>query len=284
MLRKLLKYDLKSVFKIWWIMSISILSISVVGGLAFRNILINTDNYNYFPTWEFLAIVLTVLSFAAFITVTYILVYVRYYKNFFSDEGYLTFTLPVTRAKLLLSKLLNAMNWEFACMIVMGAGLVIILALIPCDETYSSMLTFIISEAKNLISEAFNEIGIWFPVYILLICIAIVFISAANQLFIYLCITIAAVIAKKHKVLAAVGIVYGTNIVLSFIFQIFSIGWLFIADAAATAFPSLPEMNEPESYIFVFCLLLLVCVIAALVAVTMGFITLSNLERKLNLA
>ena len=43
----------------------------------------------------------------------YLMIY-RFFKSRFGDEGHLTFTLPVTRSQLLLSKTLNACIWLLA--------------------------------------------------------------------------------------------------------------------------------------------------------------------------
>lgn len=50
------------------------------------------------------------LGFASSI-ITLIFILMRYYKNFFTDEGYLTFTLPVTPHELLWTKLISGMIW-----------------------------------------------------------------------------------------------------------------------------------------------------------------------------
>ena len=50
-----------------------------------------------------LLVIACVMAIIASAVVTELLVFVRFYKNFFTDEGYLTFTLPVSRKDLLLS-------------------------------------------------------------------------------------------------------------------------------------------------------------------------------------
>ena len=296
MFAKLLKYDLMSVFKIWWIMAVTVLGISTVCGIAVRNIITTIGDPGYTPWWEVIVIFITVLSISAFITITTILVYVRFYKNFFSDEGYLTFTLPVSRSQLLFSKLCNSMIWIISNVILVIICIGIILLLCPCkgmvSEGYlvlgekmpTNMLSYMLTSMGDMMKMAFEDMGAWVIIYMLLIFVAFIFATAASELFMYLCITVAAVIAKKHKVLAAIGIIYGTNAVLSIVGQIGAYGWIFIANAALAAFSGIPPVSDTESYFIVFAALLLICVVSATAAVAMGFITLSNLERKLNLA
>ena len=104
MFRKLLKYDIKSIANIWLIMSATVLAMSVFAGFCVKDIIINTNNPDYFP-WSVIGVMITYIAYIAFGIITSILVYLRFYKNFFSDEGYLTFTLPVKRSHLLLSNL-----------------------------------------------------------------------------------------------------------------------------------------------------------------------------------
>ena len=47
-------------------------------------------------------------------TALQILIFVRYYKNFFTDEGYLSFTLPATSTQHLCSKAITAIIWTVA--------------------------------------------------------------------------------------------------------------------------------------------------------------------------
>ena len=101
MLKKLLKYDLKAVFKYWWIAAISTLGLSVLGGFAVTVLrdTVSTEPEKKVPIileiLSSIALPLVYLGFIALGILTVIMIFARYYKNFFSDEGYLTFTLPV---------------------------------------------------------------------------------------------------------------------------------------------------------------------------------------------
>ena len=58
--------------------------------------------------------VLFVVAIAACVVMTFVLMIIRFYKNFLTDEGYLMFTLPVTKGQLIWSKLLVSLVWVFA--------------------------------------------------------------------------------------------------------------------------------------------------------------------------
>ena len=109
MLKKLLKYDLRAVFRLWWVMAISSLGLAVIGGICLHTLIgVGVDERSTIITIvAALGMLATVIGLSAFLVVTVILIYVRFYKNFFTDEGYLTFTLPVKRSQLLNSKLIT---------------------------------------------------------------------------------------------------------------------------------------------------------------------------------
>ena len=106
MLKKLLRYDFKSVLRYWWIAAVSTVGLALVGGWSISVF----ENQKQLPEMLYvvatLAAIVAVLGGVAFAIMTVILLFSRFYKNFFTDEGYLTFTLPVTRTSLLNSKLM----------------------------------------------------------------------------------------------------------------------------------------------------------------------------------
>ena len=119
MLKKLSKYDLRSVRKLWIIFALISVCASVIGSFTLKVILY--DEFNH-PLISILGLLGTYAAFMAiliFPIVMFILVFLRFYKNFYTDEGYLTFTLPVKRGTLLMSKTLNAMIWTVLSSLVM---------------------------------------------------------------------------------------------------------------------------------------------------------------------
>lgn len=112
MLGKLIKYDMKAIGKYLiptWLIAIAI---TVV-----------TDLLHYFtPTDSSLGVELLrgfskisyIISIYAVTGVAMVLIVMRFYKNTFGKQGYLTFTLPVTTHQILLSQLLSAFIYLLA--------------------------------------------------------------------------------------------------------------------------------------------------------------------------
>ena len=111
MLGKLIKYDLKSTSKVlilvhaFLLLSASLMRIFMTGQIQLEDV---EDSSNILMALTILLYSLIVMgaSFA-----TSIIVAVRFYKNLFSDEGYLTNTLPVSRGILLLAKTISGGIW-----------------------------------------------------------------------------------------------------------------------------------------------------------------------------
>lgn len=105
MLRKLLKYDLKSTY----IKQLMVLVLSAIIGILIPNFLtfaIKSRDAAIFCT----ALVVPLAMFATFI-IPFFMLFQRYNHNFYGNEGYLMHTLPTSGKKLLASKLLTAFIW-----------------------------------------------------------------------------------------------------------------------------------------------------------------------------
>lgn len=215
MLKKLLRYDFAFLFRYWWIGAFISLLVSLVGGGCIYVLNSKADLPDVVDVGAGLMLVLSVFCLVAFAILSMIIVFIRYYKNFFSDEGYLTFTLPVKTSTLLASKLISGVSAILATAFVIGAEVFIMLAAGFGDE-----FTGILEELWKLIANEVGAISILYAVELLMI---LVVYSAFSVLFAYVCITLASVITRKARVITAIGLYYGANSVLNFGRQMFLI-------------------------------------------------------------
>ncbi len=292
MLGKLLKYDLKSTFKYWWILAITSFGASIFGGICFNvfyKSLSNGDASSEFGAFlsifAMLGFIMTVIVLAAFIVVSEIFIYIRFFKSFFSDEGYLTFTLPVKRHQLLTSKLLMAFITEL-CTIVLYTVEMIILFSFGFSAMFSDLginsfteVFTVFSELGKLIFTPENAIAI---VFLLIYLLEILLMCALSMFFMILvtfaCITFGAVIAKKHKVLAAIGIYYLVSSTIS------SIPYIVIF-AATMGIPYWFDSLTPNATLTVIALaFFMVIVFLAAITLLLYMLVLWLLDKKLNLA
>lgn len=87
-----------------------------------------------------LSLMAYILGLFAICVATFIYIVMRFYKNLFSNEGYLMHTLPVTSWQLLISKLITAFCWQLAELILIGFSIFCILA---CPEFFDAVRGFL---------------------------------------------------------------------------------------------------------------------------------------------
>lgn len=278
MLKKLLRYDLKSVFKYWWIAAVASIGLSVASGLSLSVITADKDVPVLIALLIILTIIFSIIGIVAFPIITYILAYVRFYKNFFTDEGYLTFTLPVKRSQLLNSKLITCVLAMFCSAIIVFADIMIIFALGTGKEFYNELLLPISQSFSILLNNlsVSDTIYLWLAVIIILLLLLLA--GVFSTLFIFACITFAAVITKKAKVITAIGIYYVANGIISGFMQIL---YIFGVGAVSEWVSALPQ-NMHDTMILV--ILFGVTVAFALLCLLLYTLEYFMLDRKLNLS
>ncbi len=251
MLKKLLRYDFKSVLRFWWIAAISTLGLAVIGGWSISVF----ENQKELPEMLYvvatLAAIVAVLGGVAFAIMTVILLFSRFYKNFFTDEGYLTFTLPVKRSSLLNSKLITSV----ATILMTGFVIIVDVLIALCIAYYKDIFIkeFWMELAKS-IKEYFETYG-GYAVYAIIQTIVSAILSVViSVLFATCCITIASIIAKKAKVVTAIVIYYVANSTVVFGLVMYN---LFAMETLMDWLDSVPiYLENPTAVLMSLCRLL----------------------------
>ena len=222
MLKKLLKYDFGAVIKLWSLGALAVLLLSAGGGLCMRILSSNRPLHGIINLVAGLGTFLSVLSVVAFSILTFILLAMRYYKNFFTDEGYLTFTLPVKLHTVINSKLIMVFSMLILTGIVTSLSSTIMQAI--GDEYFVENMKDFFAGLGSFFQMA-EEAGMlgWAIVYVIEALLIMFFSSLFSVLFLGCCITFGSVVAKKAKVLASIGIYYGANWIFSVVTMIFMV-------------------------------------------------------------
>ena len=105
MLGKVLKYDLKSMGKSLFPLYAGLLGLALV--LKFIGFI--ADNVSAFSFIYSIMFIFFIVLVIGGLFYTFFVSIMRYYKNLYSDEGYLTHTLPVSAGSLLFSKVLSSL-------------------------------------------------------------------------------------------------------------------------------------------------------------------------------
>lgn len=252
MLGKLYKYDMKALDKKLLPLAAGIFSSAALCTLTVKILIsyFENDVENLFLILSTVAgsifVGISAVALVAYPVVALFIAFVHYYKNFFSDEGYLTFTLPVKTSELLLSKFLAIVTHALIAFSVFCASvsLIVFIGTSP-DSFVNTEVIDVIGEWTELMTE-YSGGFITASYGLNLVASGIYFIVIA-----LLSVTMGALIAKKHKILAAIGIYYVINMATSLVSSVFNtlFSWIFIDGlmdnliSASAAVSVLPIMN-----------------------------------------
>lgn len=124
MLGKLIKHEFKATSRL---IPFIYLAVFVFGMTTFIGFMMKEE------TVGVISYLLTLLAGVTAYIATLVGIAIRFYKSMFSQEGYLTQTLPVTSGKLLLSKAITAFIWLVASYIVMLGSIFLCVVMIDFD-------------------------------------------------------------------------------------------------------------------------------------------------------
>lgn len=151
--------------------------------------------------------------------VVFFLVY-RFYKRCFTDEGYLTFTLPVSNHQILLSSIVNCIIGTL--LVILAAALAVAIIFGMFLLAINSIQTILWADVWTAWNEVWQQLRDSFVKNIDQLAL-LGFSSIASALGSLIClmlsVTVGAMLARKYKILAAVGVYYGISMVESFVFS-----------------------------------------------------------------
>ena len=217
MFLKVFKYDLRAMGKALFLAPV-IWLLGAISSLLIR--MTDRSDMGLIKTVLTTPLVLSVVLIFLFPLVVLVLCLRRYYTHFFTDEGYLTFTLPVKRETHLLSATLSTVA------VTLLSGLAVIIAL--------AIFTWLLpGNAREVVDEAWKILGNLWDYYsesgarVVLIAILAalsLLVSFVNGITVFhFSLTCGHLAARKHKVLAAIGIWWGITYVMNSISQVLNI-------------------------------------------------------------
>ena len=219
-------------------------------------------------TESLLGVGVILLIVAINITV-YVLIIHRFYTSFFTDEAYLTFTLPVTMDCHLMIKIVSMFFWNIAALIATVIGSLIIFGGLTIGYTeqvqevfayFSNIIEFLQMNSQN----TSDHIGTQLVVTVLNGLTSYIF----QSLLLYFSITLGCMLFKKHRLL---GVLVGMFAVSTLESTVFS-----IIESIVCSF----NMSAEAEYLFTTCVSVVVMIVGT-VALYLG--TRYILQKKLNL-
>ncbi len=208
MLKKLFKYEFSYMSRTVPFGYLILIAFAIVN----RGLQSLADSNDMFLLAESLSVLTLMLITYAVLLLPTIMLIVRFYKSVVGDEGYLSFTLPVSASQLLVSKLLNAFVWTFfSCVAIALEVLISSVGFVDYAEAFRQ----IFGALGQL--EAADPLLFWIIAVELFLLVIVV--PIANFCQIYASMSIGQ-LAKKHKILGSIGAYIGINVVESVITSI----------------------------------------------------------------
>ena len=282
MLGKLFVHEWKATWKLMAIMNAAVLVLSGIGALFFHR---NAETIKPFfdsmestggETLYFLAcmcyLILLVFSIAVLAVGGMLYFYIRFYRNLYTDQGYLMHTLPVNEHQLIMSKTLVCLLWRIISALVVTAGVLTLVFSVFGDEIN-------MDDIYEMVREAVDYFGGVRTVILLVLGILSMLAKALFSTFTgYTCISIGQ-LASKNKVLAAVGVYFGMRVLFQMV-GTFGSQYMVILDTITPySFIELLAENENTVLIGMFVMV----VVSYLLCLAMYSIIHSIMHKRLNL-
>ncbi len=281
MLSKTLKHDLRNFLPLWLFLSVIALCSSVIFGLSLREMIFFSSEASV--VFGGLGMTLSIAVLSGYAIATVVFVAVRFYQNFYTDEGYLTFTLPVKRSTLFFSKVLSGVIFVGASSVVIIVSVVLALLMVPSSAADNTPVLFEVIEFLWIAFESlFQNISDQVTLIMMLVLglLIVLCFLIYEILALYLCITVGSVIAKKHKVIASILCYYGANFIISMFSSFTQVVSLLFAPHLVMVIGALPEPHLRAVLILVGVALL---GIMMLLSSLIYWATQKLIEKKLNL-
>ncbi|MCI7640439.1 MAG: hypothetical protein MSS60_11545 [Clostridiales bacterium] len=218
MFTKLLKHEWRATRGMLGTLCLVCLGASLLGGGTMRYLMIASTQdaqQNVIVVLNVLAMVAAMIAVAV-VGVAALFVYIgRFYKSRFTDEGYLTFTLPVSTHQNLLASMANTAIGMVIVFFVICAALAIWLSI-----GFSGIPDFYQTVWEKLpeLWDVFKRVWSTIPWNFFWVFLLDVLAGSVCELVVLmLSVTIGSILAKKHKILAAVGVYYGIHVALSMV-------------------------------------------------------------------
>lgn len=277
MFQKLMKYEWKSYVKSMLFLLIGVFSITLIGVISIY--LFDTDNFDmdslvgFFNLTSYIGIFfLYYFGLIACSLVVSLLIAIRYYKTMFTDEGYLTHTLPVTRSQLYWSKLLAAFGYQVYTLVLV---LLSVVAVVSTVVIRLSSLDGFCEELSELFSDMIADMGMpLFTFYTIFYILFILISSFVGVIIMYACITLGQLF-RKHRIIGAI-IAY---FIVTIAMQVLMVGISFISAFLSNGFSGSGEFTLAYYNLYYGLSFVMIIVIG----VVLYIITNSQLKKNLNL-
>ena len=260
MLKKLFKHDFRALSRTLFPLQIGILGGGLLATLlTVLTIRIGENTANTSGSAMLRAVIMGVSATTAVLIgiaimasafVTLLLICYHFYRSFLGDEGYLTFTLPVSTSKLIWSKLLTGMLWTLINAVVIVVTMLIFSVF---GTTTSSIANIdVLNAIRTFFTDILPQLSEYVNVPLMTVEVVVIGILglASQMLEIYFAIVVGGQVAKKHKILAAIGMYLLINMGVGIISTTFMSIVSFGEGIASLTFNTVQEVSTFMTSVF----------------------------------
>lgn len=224
MLGKLFKYEWKATSKMGLLMLAAIGIVTLLGVLGFVLPIASMETKYSYADEDSIQMILTTLVSMVTIMVYIItlmgVVYgmmiflgVHFYKTMYSDEGYLTMTLPVTPRQLIISKVLNGGIWYAIVYFAMGISVIVLMvAMMFAMGTAVDPSVDMQREMGMVFAEIWDVLNIEIIHIIVSVLLMLIITPVSAMMMLFGAITIGQ-LASKYRALMGILVYFGISMV-----------------------------------------------------------------------
>lgn len=225
MLGKLIKHEWKETWKVGCLMLSGVALITFLGWLAFQTPMWQQWEYSSRFDWLNVLSVLTLMMYVIMLVVVNygILIYlgVHFYRTMYTDQGYLTHTLPVTKHQILAGKILISSLWVFIILLsvylsVFLLGLSMISAVMPEGYTLAALWREIAPEMEELLYMLREDLDLDIVRGLVMILVSSIISPLTSVTILFGAISVGQLVTK-HRVLMALVSYIGITVVISIV-------------------------------------------------------------------
>lgn len=244
MLKKLIKFEWKDTWSVGTVCSIIVVGMSIIGMILFSMDIwrgpsrMNDAVENFTMTMVVFYFMMLVWGIVGVVFVVRYFFFYRYYKNLFTDHGYLMNTLPVKSTDLILSKLIVAVIWQFLIWLVVALSIICMVLVLVVNVGQISISDFsdVIMEFFDALQWAFrDEDFVEMVPFFICTLLATILWPIAELLLMYAAVGIGQ-LNKKRKFLVAVFILIGFNMAKSLVTNMISLPITLMSDTMPSQF------------------------------------------------
>ena len=301
MLGKLIKHEWKATWKFPTVISLFVVLMTILGVLSFKMPFwskVLSDNFDKFTFFDVTAIGILVMYFIYIVVAVYaVMIYfsVRFYKNMYTDEGYLVHTLPVKPSAHIFSKTFVSGTWYLGSTLLLFGSMswlfnVFTRTLLSAAGVTGEDLTTLASDldvSLTHITAIFNSISsIPFWLFVVVMVLMMLIGCYSSMLLIYVCISIGQLF-QKHKILFSILAYLALTTVMSTVMSVASIPAMFSMMLNENYYLLMESTDPIVSIVAPYALMapmFLVMTIIIIIFTFVGyFVTERIMRRKLNL-